>query len=242
MDKIEIIFANEHFLAINKPACLLVHEDGHTEEETVVDWLLENYPKAKGVGEPRILNGKEIERSGIVHRLDKDTSGIMLLALNQKTFAELKQLFLERKVKKEYQAIVYGTMKDKWGTIDRPIGRNAKDFRLRSAERGARGKLRESVTEWEQLKVGEYEGEKFAHLCLRPKTGRMHQLRVHLKAVDHPIVGDELYAGMRKDQSNNLNLGRLALHAHKLSFEIDNEKYELEADLPEVLKEALERI
>ncbi|MAZ56345.1 RNA pseudouridine synthase [bacterium] len=238
MNEVEIIFENEDFLVINKPAGLLVHEDGNGDETTVVDWFLQHYPDAKGVGEPRILHGKELERSGIVHRLDKDTSGIMLLALNQDSFANLKQIFLDRVVKKEYRAIVYGNMKDKWGTINRSIGRNAKDFRLRSAERGAKGTLRESVTEWEQLKCGEYQGEKFASLRLRPKTGRMHQLRVHMKAVDHPIVGDNLYAGAKLKQSNNLGIERLALHAHKLLFELNGEQYDFTVPVPNDIEEA----
>ncbi len=236
-----IIFENDDILVINKPSGLAVHADGVKEEETVVDWLLRRMPAARGVGETRLgRNGVEIERSGVVHRLDADTSGVMVLVKTQTAYEHLKQQFQTRQVKKEYRALVYGTMKEQWGTIDRPIGRSARDFRLRSAERGARGVLREAVTEWEQLQAGRSEGESFTYLRLRPKTGRMHQLRVHLKAIDHPIVGDTLYAGKRLEQSHNLNLARLALHAHTLAFALPGEELRrYEAPVPEVLKVAV---
>ena len=211
------IYEDDNILVIDKPAGLAVHGEGSDPSGTVVEWFLGHVPEAKGVGEPRIgQDGKEVERSGVVHRLDKDTSGVMVLAKDQKTFDHLKEQFQNREVKKEYRAIVYGHMKEEWGTIDRPIGRSAQDFRKRSAERGAKGHLREAVTDWQLIKQGEYEGEKFAYLKLMPKTGRMHQLRVHLKAIDHPIVGDQLYAGKRLEQSNNLDLDRLALHSFGL--------------------------
>ena len=214
-----VIFENDDVVAINKPAGLLVHEDGKNSEPTVVEWFLKTYPESKGVGEPRVsTDGTEIERSGVVHRLDKDTSGIMLLARTQAAFDHLKVQFKDRRVKKYYRALVYGRMNERWGRIDRPIGRSSKDFRLRSAQRGAKGTVRDAVTDWECLGNGEYEGEPFAYVNLRPKTGRMHQLRVHLKAIDRPIVSDPLYAGKKQEQSNNLGMERLALHAHELQL------------------------
>ncbi|MEZ4200514.1 MAG: RluA family pseudouridine synthase [Candidatus Paceibacterota bacterium] len=225
MSEPTILFENEDVVVIDKPAGLLVHEDGTKTETTVVDWFLKKYPDARGVGEPRVgKDGKEIERSGIVHRLDKDTSGVMVLCKNQPAFLHIKQQFQDRLIKKEYLALVYGHFKETWGTIDRPIGRNAKDWRLRSAERGAKGTLREAVTNWECLSNGEFQGEKFAHVKLMPQTGRMHQLRVHLKAIDHPIVGDVLYAGKRLEQSNNVGLTRLALHAHELTLVLPSDE------------------
>ena len=222
-----IIYEDENILAIEKPAGVAVHGGGQDATGTVVEWFLKHNPEAKGVGEPRLdKDGKEIERSGVVHRLDRETSGVMVLAKNQDTFNLLKTQFQERQVKKEYLALVYGHMKEKWGTVNRSIGRSVKDFRRRSAERGAKGHLRESITDWEVLKQGEYKGEKFAYLKLSPKTGRMHQLRVHLKAVGHPIVGDKLYAGKKLEQSNNLGLNRLALHANKLDIKLNNDEIE----------------
>lgn len=236
-----IIFENDDVLVINKPSGLRVHGDGFATQETVVDWFLERVPEARGVGEPRLgKDGKEIERSGIVHRLDGDTSGVMVLTKNQEAFENLKIQFKDRTVKKEYRALVYGLMSEKWGTIDRPIGRSARDFRMRSAQRGAKGTIREATTNWECLSKGEYKDEPYSYLKLIPETGRMHQLRVHLKAVDRPIVCDALYAGKKIEQSNNLGLNRLALHAHVLVFVLPSggrEKFE--APIPPEFAEAV---
>lgn len=241
MDESKIIYEDDNVLVIDKPAGLSVHGNGANPEGTLVEWFLSHSPEAKGVGEPKLnKSGEEIERSGIVHRLDQATSGVMVLAKNQDTFAFLKEQFLHREVRKEYLALVYGHMKEEWGSIDREIGRSSSDWRLRSAERGARGYLRQAKTDWELISQGEHEGEKFAHLRLKPLTGRMHQLRVHLKAIDHPIVGDELYAGKRLEQSSNLLLNRLALHSHTLSLRLPGaeEASKWEAKWPPNLAEA----
>lgn len=244
MIEVEILFENDDVLVVNKPVGLSVHSDNADAVGTLVEWFLSHVPDAAGVGEPRLgADGKEIERSGIVHRLDKDTSGVMILAKNQEAFLFLKDQFKNRRVKKEYRALVYGLMHEKWGTIDRPIGRSAKDFRLRSAQRGAKGKLRDSITDWERIGQGEYEGESFSYLKLQPKTGRTHQLRVHLKAIDRPIVGDVLYAGKKLEQSNNLGLERLALHAHILELDLPRGEAErFVAPLPETLVEAIDKM
>lgn len=239
-----ILFENDELVVIDKPYGMLVHEDGVSEATTVVDWLLGRAPEARGVGELGLSpQGKELERSGVVHRLDRETSGVMVLAKQQATFTSLKQQFLDRAVKKEYRAFVYGRLHEKWGTIDRPIGRSTQDFRLRSAQRGARGMLRPAVTNWERIGAGEYEGESFSYVKLKPETGRTHQLRVHLKAIDRPIVGDTMYAGKRLEQSNNLGLDRLALHAHQLEFVLSNgEEQRFIAPVPFAFDQAAERI
>ncbi|MEX0931062.1 MAG: RluA family pseudouridine synthase [Candidatus Paceibacterota bacterium] len=244
MTEIEILFQNDEILVIDKPAGLMVHEDGNAKVSTVTDWFLKQVPEARGVGEPQTgLRGERFERSGIVHRLDTDTSGVLVLAKTQEAFTYLKQQFHDRLVKKEYRAFVYGTIKEQWGTIERPIGRSARDFRLRSAERGAKGMLRDAVTNWERLKAGTYKEEAFSELRLVPKTGRTHQLRTHLKAIAHPIVGDKLYAGMKLEQSNNLELSRLALHAHTLELELKTEgPKKFIAPLPASFIEASARI
>ena len=216
-----VLYEDSDVLVVDKPSGLAVHGRGADSSGTLVAWLLDYAPEARDVGEPRIgSNGQVIERSGIVHRLDRETSGVMILAKNQSAFDQLKQQFRARLVKKLYRAIAYGRMKESWGTIARPIGRSAKDFRRRSAERGAKGTIRDAVTDWECLGTGEYEGQVFSYLTLRPQTGRMHQLRVHLKAISHPIVGDVLYAGKRLKLSNNAGLNRLALHAHELELQL----------------------
>ncbi|MCB9810650.1 MAG: RluA family pseudouridine synthase [Candidatus Nomurabacteria bacterium] len=222
----EIIYEDDEVLVINKPYGLLVHEDWQSGPEgTVVDWFLSQVPGAKGVGEETLKpDGSKLERSGIVHRLDRETSGVMILAKTQKAHAFLKAQFHDRLAKKEYRAFVYGRIHDKWGTINRPIGRSAKDFKKRSAERGAKGVLREAITHFERIGVGEYKDEAFSYLKLMPQTGRTHQLRVHLKAIDRPIVGDKLYADKKITVSNNLELDRLALHAHILDIVLPNEE------------------
>ena len=144
---ISIIYEDKNIVAINKPSGLVVHSDGKTEEPTVVDWVLKNYPETKDVGEPLVLNdGKEIKRPGIVHRLDRDTSGILLIAKNQESFLHLKKQFQNRTIQKTYRAIVYGRVKNDEGVIDRPIGRSKKDFRRWTAQRDIRGKESEAVT------------------------------------------------------------------------------------------------
>ena len=239
-----IIYENDDVLVINKPTGLLVHSDTSDATDTGVAWFLEHAASAHGVGEPRIgSDGSTIERSGIVHRLDKDTSGVLILAKRQAGFDHLKQQFKDRRVKKTYRALVYGHMHERWGTIDRQIGRSAKDFRLRSAQRGAKGTLRDAVTNWECIGKGEYEGEPYSYVKLLPTTGRMHQLRVHMKAIDRPIVADPLYAGKKLEQSNNLGIKRLALHAHELALTLPNGTEErFVAPLPQDFIEAADRI
>ena len=244
MEEPKIIFENEHLLVIDKPSGLSVHGEGSDPTGTLVEWFLARVPSALGVGEPRIgSDGKEIERSGVVHRLDKDTSGVMVLAKDQETFDYLKKQFKDRLVKKEYRALVYGQMNERWGTIDRPIGRSARDWKLRSAERGAKGKLREAVTDWENITSGEYDGESFSYLKLKPKTGRTHQLRVHLKSISRPIVADKLYAIPKCEVSNNLGLSRLALHSFRLSLLLPSgEEQTFEAPIPADIDGAVTKI
>lgn len=236
---IEVIFENESIVVINKPSGVMVHADGYAEGETVADWFVQNYPESKGVGEEAILNhGKNvdvrIDRPGIVHRLDTETSGVLVLARTQQTFAFLKRQFHDRKTKKEYRAFVYGKMSEDHGSIDRPIGRSAKDFRLRSAQRGAKGALRPSHTDWELI-AGNNE---FSYLRAFPKTGRTHQIRVHLKAINHSVVCDKLYAPKSLiENTDNLGFDRLALHAHTLTINVpsptgDTKEMTFEASLP----------
>ncbi len=241
----EIIYEDEAVLVVNKPYGMLVHEDWHSgETETLVDWFLARVPSALGVGEETTKpDGTPLQRSGVVHRLDRETSGVMILAKTKEAHAFLKAQFHDRKVKKEYRAFVYGRIHDKWGTINRPIGRSAKDFKKRSAERGAKGTLREAITHLERIGVGEYKGETFSYLKLMPQTGRTHQLRVHLRAVDRPIVGDQLYGEKQLTTSNNLELDRLALHAHMLELVLPHGQTErFIAPLPLSFERAAERI
>lgn len=236
LKKVEIIYEDNNVLALNKPVGLMVHGDGRTKEKTLTDWILKKYPSLKNVGEPARYEGKIIPRPGIVHRLDKETSGVILVTKDQKTFEYLKNEFQERRVVKTYIAIVYGKVKEDYGTINRPIGRSTKDFRLRSAQRGARGAMREAVTEYQVVK----RVKDFSLINLFPKTGRTHQLRVHLKAVNHPIVCDSLYAPKRECA---LGLKRMALHASSVEFVApDGKKIKAEVPLPHDLSEAVAKL
>jgi len=234
--RIETIYENEEVLALNKPTGLVVHSDGKTDERTLTDWIIENYPEISGVGESAIYDGKEIARPGIVHRIDRDTSGVIVIAKTQESFLNLKKQFQEREISKTYNAFVYGALKEDDGTIDRPIGKSKSDFRKWSAQRGARGELREAITDYKVLN----KNKDFSYVEVSPKTGRTHQIRVHFKAINHPVVCDKLYAPKRKCE---LGFERLALHARTLSFQLQGgETVTVEADLPEDFKQALETI
>lgn len=228
---IEIVFENDAMLAIYKPSGIMVHGDGYHTGMTVADWFLEQYPNAQGVGEPATTDaGEPIERSGIVHRLDGETSGVLVLAKTQEAYEHLKKQFHDRLVRKEYRAFVYGTMKEQWGTINRPIGRSAKNHRMRSAQRGAKGTLRDAVTDWEVIG----QSDTHAYLKLFPKTGRTHQIRVHLKAIGRPVVGDTMYAPEQNLADTTIDMGRLALHAYALDITLpDGVREHLIAPIPQ---------
>ena len=198
------------------------------------------------MGEPaNLADGSPLERSGIIHRLDRETSGVMILAKTQTTYEALKAEFHNKHTYKEYRAFVYGWMKDKRGNINRPIGRSRRDPRRRSAERGSVGRQRSAITDWQLLKQGTYgaKAERFAYLKLVPKTGRTHQLRAHLKAAHRPIVGDELYAPASLRAGSNLDIDRLALHAYRLEIKLPNlDRQSFTAPIPPIFTTALERI
>jgi len=230
-----ILYEDKEILAVNKPTGLVVHSDGKTKENNLVDWLLEKYPEIKNVGEPgRNSQGEEILRSGIVHRLDRDTSGVMLVAKTQEAFEVLKKQFQNREIKKVYHAIVFGSMKNTEGTIDRPIGRSSKDFRMWSAQRGARGEMREAVTDYKVIKVT----PEYTFVEIFPKTGRTHQIRVHFKAINYPLVADSLYAPKKE---NELGLKRLALHSFEVTFkDLNGEIHTVSAPYPEDFAHAVD--
>lgn len=189
-------------------------------------WLLPRYPGLSKVGdEPKL-------RPGIVHRLDQETSGIILVPKTQEYFSYLKSLFKERKVKKTYLALVYGTLKNKKGIIEEPIGIKSGTIR-RSV--GSGKMLKPAATEYKGLReIENAKGEKFSLVEVSPLTGRTHQIRVHLKYLGHPILGDGIY-GRKKDKT-----GRLMLHAVAIEFETSpGKKLRLEADPPADFEEIL---
>jgi 23S rRNA pseudouridine1911/1915/1917 synthase len=237
--EIPILFENDEVVVINKPAGLLVHAApaSHGDKKsTLVDWILLKYPDSAGIGEPQ----GGIERPGIVHRLDEDTSGVLVIAKTQPSFEHLKQQFQDRQTEKEYHAFVWGHFKEASGIVDEPIGRNANDFRRWHAGRGARGEMREAVTKWQAVRQFiDENNEQFSFMHLFPKTGRTHQLRVHMKYLQRPIVADGLY-GPTKPAA--LGFQRLALHARKISFfGLAGESVTVEAPYPEDFQAALEK-
>lgn len=243
--EIKILYEDEYILALDKPTGLLVHTDGRSKEKTLVDWLNLNYPELSEVGEPQTLqNGEVIKRPGIVHRLDRDTSGIIIVAKTKEAHAYLKEQFQNKKIQKIYHAVVHGNFsEDKLeGIIDKPIGRSASDFRKWSAEYGAKGELREAVTEYKVLA----QNKDFAYLEASPKTGRTHQIRVHLKAISHPVVGDKLYGPKVNHESRIMNyakgtevkLDRLMLHAVSIKLKLpDGTGINIESPLPHEFEE-----
>lgn len=234
LDKIEILYEDNDIVAINKSAGIILHSDGKREEESVADWMINKYPDAKDVGEQIVLpDGNVILRPGIVHRIDRETSGVVVLAKNQEAFEFLKEQFKGREIEKIYHAFVYGSLKDEEGEINRPIGRSKKDFRKWSAQRGARGELREAITQFKVLS----RLENATFLEIKPLTGRTHQIRVHMKAINHPVVGDKLYAPKGEKL---FNMDRLALHARKIKFKNMAQEYvEIEAPYPPDFSEAI---
>jgi 23S rRNA pseudouridine1911/1915/1917 synthase len=227
-----VIYEDKDMQVINKPAGLIVHFDGRNEESSVVDWVKENYPDIKDVGEEWVSpQGVSVARPGIVHRLDKTTSGVMVIAKTQSAFDNLKKQFQDRVVVKKYDALVYGQPKEDIGVIEAEIGRTKKKPRKWIAE-FAHGKTRAAITDWKV--VGRYTDlaseEKISHMELEPKTGRTHQIRVHLKAIHHPIICDHIYA---KGKPCVLGFERPALHARSLTLAMPSGKTKtFEAPLP----------
>ena len=225
---LSIIYQDNDIVVVNKPAGISVHKGIAEKGETLADWLAEKFPEIKKVGDEPEL------RPGIVHRLDKDTSGVLVTARNQKSFEFLKNQFQKRDVVKKYLALVEGNLKNDNGVIDLPIGRSRSDFRKKLASNSAKGKSREAVTEDKVL-------EKFPNHTLvevYPKTGRTHQIRVHFKAIGHPVVCDSLYGGKR--MTCPFGLARHFLHANFLEFvSPSGARLKLEADLPEDLEKVL---
>ncbi len=209
---VAVIHEDDQLLVVNKPTGMAVHEDGRTDERVLTDWVRETHPEMVGVGETmKLQNGTVIDRPGIVHRLDRHTSGVLVLAKTQDAFTFLKRQFQGREPEKHYRAFVWGELSEPTGTIDRPIGRSRKDFRLWTAGPTAGGRMRAATTRYTVLA----QGGGFSYIDVEPKTGRTHQIRVHMKAIGHPVVCDTRYA---PDKECALGLSRLALHAESISI------------------------
>ncbi|MEK7082242.1 MAG: RluA family pseudouridine synthase [Patescibacteria group bacterium] len=233
----EIIYSDSDIIVINKPPGVPVHSGGSVVGGTLVDEMLARFPEIAGVGE-------DATRPGIVHRLDRDTSGVMVVARNQKSFTALKELFHQRLVEKIYLAVVCGVPRQREGVIDMPIGRLARNptkrgtvqYRDRIPVRGAR----EASTRYRVLK----RGVGMALVELKPKTGRMHQLRVHTAAIGHPVACDKKYGGKNVCcPVTGREPPRQLLHAQSLSFALAPGRMQsFEADPPEDFVLALNAI
>jgi 23S rRNA pseudouridine1911/1915/1917 synthase len=235
--ELPILYEDADIVAVLKPSGIMTHGDGREgSAATIADWFADKYPEAKDVGEPqKFANGTELMRPGIVHRLDTDTSGVLVLAKTPEAYTFLKTAFHEHEIKKTYLAFVYGVTSEKKGVITFPIGRSQKDFRLRSAQPKAGGTLRDAITKYETI------GDIGTHALLKvmPETGRTHQIRVHMKAIHHPIVCDKLYA---PNHPCDLGFSRLGLHAYALNLTLLNGAgIEIIAPVPADLGAALDR-
>jgi len=230
---LDIIYEDDDLLIVNKPAGLLTHPSAHERKETLVNALLHHCgDRLSGIGGEK--------RPGIVHRLDKDTSGILMVAKHDESHKDLAKQIQERRVEKHYLALVTGEMDTPSGTIDAPImkSREQKDHRVRITPHKD---AKDSLTHFWVKETFEY----FTLLDVQIITGRMHQIRVHLSAIHHPVAGDPLY-GNRKTNSalKKLGLERQFLHAFSLKFRHPRtqEWVQFEAPLPEDLEKVLQTI
>lgn len=226
----KIIYEDENLLVVDKPAGIAVFPEGGIKEKTLINALLEIYPELRSVG--------ELPRLGIVHRLDKDTSGILLVAKNNETLEFLQNQFKNRKVFKKYLALVKGRLKNKEGIIETLLGRNPRDSRKQKVffpgEPNSENK-RKAITEYKVIK----EFKDCSLVEVFPKTGRKHQIRVHFSFLGHPIIRDKLY-GFKNSVFLIPSKGeksRQFLHAAELKIKMpDGKEKTFVSELPEDLK------
>jgi 23S rRNA pseudouridine1911/1915/1917 synthase len=230
-EKISIVYEDKNLLVVNKPSGLITHpKNTEDKQESLTGWLVEKYPEIKTIGEDPL-------RPGLVHRLDKDTSGLLVIAKTQDSFLYLKSLFQDKKIKKFYLALVNGKPKEPKGVIDAPMGRIG--MKRTTQVRGNK-KLKdkkEAVTEYSTLK----NFHDFTLLEVSPHTGRTHQIRVHLKSIGNTVAGDPLYG--HKNPNGPKQPERLFLHAYKLQFvSPDGKSFSFETDLPEDLQKFINEL
>ncbi|CAN5278148.1 hypothetical protein BH10PAT1_BH10PAT1_6980 [soil metagenome] len=220
MDAPEVIFEDDYILVLNKPTGWVINDSNTVSGAPVLqDWISENYNFS-------ISQNKDL-RNGIVHRLDKPTSGIILVAKTEDVFYALQSQFADRLISKVYVALVHGKMLTKEGNINEKIGR----LPWKRTNFGVIETGRDAVTDYKVLNSN----LDYSLVELYPKTGRTHQLRVHLKHIGFPIVGDHVYAPRKMAKADLQTFGRLMLHAKSIKFThpITKEKIKLEAPLPQ---------
>lgn len=222
---LDILYQDHDVVVVNKPCGMVVHPAAGNEDRTLVNALLFHVKDLSGIGGEM--------RPGIVHRLDKDTSGLILIAKNDHAHAALSEQFKQRTMEKHYRAVAFGSFKEEQGLIDAPIGRHPVDRKKMSVT--ANGKP--SQTEWrimERLKSCTY-------LDVHLLTGRTHQIRVHMHSIGHPLLGDKIYAANMKMP---VHVPRLMLHAYSLAFDhpATGKRITLTAPLPEKFTSVLDRL
>lgn len=232
---LDVVYEDKDVVVINKQAGISVHPSVNEPAGTIANALIARYPEIKNVGDPSSPSGQENLRPGIVHRLDKDTSGLLVVARNQKAFEFLKKEWQEGRVVKKYLALVWGHPKER-GEIVSELARSIKDFRRRmvikpKAGQELKGKL--AITEYKVIK----KFKDYSLVEVYPKTGRMHQIRVHMASIGNPVVGDKIYRPKRS------SVGRQFLHAYFLKFSLpEGRSLALEADLPQDLERVLTKL
>jgi 23S rRNA pseudouridine1911/1915/1917 synthase len=228
----KIIFEDNHFLIIDKPAGVIVNDAETTKGKlTLQSWLSSlDYPLAK----------RKEERGGIVHRLDKETSGILIVAKTLEAFNSLQREFKERLVEKTYIALVHGKVEPEKGTIEVSVGR----LPWRRDRFGVLPGGREARTDYEVVSFYKKDGEEYSLVEVKPKTGRTHQIRIHFKYLRYPLVSDSFYAGRKTARKDRTWCPRLFLHAKEIAFSHpeSGKRLNFSSDLPLDLKEALSQL
>ena len=222
---LDILYQDSDVVIVNKPCGMVVHPAAGNEDGTLVNALLYHVRDLSGIGGEM--------RPGIVHRLDKDTSGLILIAKNDRAHAALSEQFKERSMEKHYRAVAFGNFKEDGGLIDAPIARHPVDRKKMAIV--ADGKP--SQTEWKVLERLKGATSLDVHLL----TGRTHQIRVHMHSVGHPLLGDSIYAPNIK---TSVHIPRLMLHAYSLAFThpTTGERMEMCAPIPEKFEKTLEKL
>ncbi|MBM4128322.1 MAG: RluA family pseudouridine synthase [Nitrospira sp.] len=234
---LEVLFEDDYLLVLNKPAGIVVHPAPGNWTGTLVNALLHHFQTSGGT--VSTIGGKE--RPGLVHRLDKDTSGVMVIAKTDQAHRHLAAQFKQHTITRVYEALVLGVPKKGRGVIELAIGRDSKERKKFSA-RTSRPKA--SVTEYH---VDHRYGKTAAHVLLYPRTGRTHQLRVHLTSLGHPILGDQTYGGRKVCVVEQIEIPRVMLHARTLGFQhpVTSEAQEFTTLCPsdmEMVSRTLERV
>lgn len=233
---VKIIAETPDYLIVEKPSGMLTHPTQAEEKTTLVDWLIKKYPKIKNVGEDKI-------RPGIVHRLDKEASGLLVVAKTQKMFNYLKEQFKNREVKKEYIVLVHGRIAKDWDEINFPIGRSETADKMAATPKTIKGLQSDVGKEARTEFFIEKRFVNFVLLRVTIHTGRMHQIRAHMLAYNNPVVGDPIYFQKKQKRIWDELCGRLFLHSAKLGFnDLEGKFVEFESPLPEQLQKFLKII